>query len=390
MSLIIDRIFSTYEDPLQKDVCEDCLCDPGMKKFIYRHGFKGKCSYCEEAEKTVCSLTVILPHIENSLKLEYCEPSRDDFPWDSENEEFVFSSSDTKELLEELEFCDNDDILNDISSCFSDHQWCSRYTIKTSGDEDFLDKWPRFKEIVKRKSRFLFLDYKIFEWDYDSQNETIADFLSSLAMVQEICGSKRILEKDTTIFRARIAKRIGEFELNAEELGPPPYSVTAKCSNRMTPAGISAFYGALQEDTAICEVKDQEQSAVAIAHFQTTKELVLIDFTAPLPVPSLFEEKMNELRTELKIINEFVKEISKPCTPDNFVHVEYVPTQIITDYFKSHFWKNGQHAHGLVYKSSLKAGGECIVLFLDDIGYFPSKKIDLSRIPLNLKDSKWK
>lgn len=51
---------------------------------------------------------------------------------------------------------------------------------------------------------------------------------------------------------------------------------------------------------------------------------------------------------------QFVNEISKPVAHDGSEHIEYVPTQVVSEYFAQAFqYAKGKRIDGLIYPSAV-------------------------------------
>jgi hypothetical protein len=64
-------------------------------------------------------------------------------------------------------------------------------------------------------------------------------------------------------------------------------------------------------------------------------------------------------------IKSFVADLSIPVQPDDTVHIEYVPTQVVTEYLKLKF-RIEHNVQGILYKSVKSIGGLCAVIFTDN------------------------
>jgi hypothetical protein len=49
------------------------------------------------------------------------------------------------------------------------------------------------------------------------------------------------------------------------------------------------------------------------------------------PFPSLFDEQRRHLRAGLSFLHDFAADLAKPIEKDGREHIEYVPTQIVTE-----------------------------------------------------------
>uniref|UniRef100_UPI00258901AE RES family NAD+ phosphorylase n=1 Tax=Alcanivorax sp. TaxID=1872427 RepID=UPI00258901AE len=155
---------------------------------------------------------------------------------------------------------------------------------------------------------------------------------------------------------------------SASELGSPPKD---KClySNRMSPAGISMFYGASDCVTAILEIykeRGKEQRA-SCGEFVTLRDLKILDLTKLPGIPSLFDEERRRLRSALIFLCGFAADVSTPIHKDGREHIEYVPTQAFAEYIR-HIYKDseGKPIDGIAYRSSKNPDGVNYVLFAEN------------------------
>ena len=129
------------------------------------------------------------------------------------------------------------------------------------------------------------------------------------------------------------------------------------------------FCGAVDNETALLEVYDGCRSIrepeLSLGLFETTLDFEIIDLTNLPPIPSMFDPASRRLRLGLRFLQEFVQTLKRPLTRDGSEHVEYVPTQVVTEYFRRVF-KNeaGDSVWGILYPSS-RNGRPCCVLFVE-------------------------
>lgn len=130
------------------------------------------------------------------------------------------------------------------------------------------------------------------------------------------------------------------------------------------------FYGAFAEKTAIDETfeKGHKKPKVAtVATFEATSDLRVLDLTALPPVPSLFDQSKRSIRAGIIFLYSFVKDVSKRIIKDGIEHIEYVPTQIFTEYFRHIFFdEHGKKINGILYRSSKHNDEVACVLFLEN------------------------
>ena len=66
----------------------------------------------------------------------------------------------------------------------------------------------------------------------------------------------------------------------------------------------------------------------------------------------------------VQVIAAFRDEISKTVAQDGSEHFEYVPTQVVSEYFAQAFtFGAGKRIDGLVYPSAVEDGGKNLVVF---------------------------
>lgn len=251
--------------------------------------------------------------------------------------------------------------------------------------------WDRFKNVVLYNSRYFFTQ----ETDnfHDSSEEIPPhQFLNQFALYvgPESLNLIKDLPRDTDIFRVRVHDNSKEYT-KASELGAPPTKLATR-PNRMSPAGISMFYGAFDINTAILETyesKDETQT-ITIGKFANIKNLKLLDLAHLPSIPSVFDVDHRGLTHPLRFLYEFRQSISEIVERDDRVHIDYVPTQVVTEYFRRVYkLPNDEKIDGIIYKSSRDGGKEACVLFIDNSGACDSvSDLDLDKHILILKSTK--
>ena len=128
------------------------------------------------------------------------------------------------------------------------------------------------------------------------------------------------------------------------------------------------FYGGDDEETALRETFSCP-GYYAVGRFETLRPAVLLDLTAIRPIPSLFEpipdSSEESPRRVLKFLRHVAEQVSIPIERDGKEHVEYVPTQVVTEFVRDQLtWDNSQ-VDGIKYFSSVHKGHASYVLFGD-------------------------
>lgn len=77
-----------------------------------------------------------------------------------------------------------------------------------------------------------------------------------------------------------------------------------------------------------------------------------------------------------------IPELAKPIARDRSIHVEYIPTQVVTEYFRTAFLHDGSPIDGIRYQSARHSGHCSLVLFADQedlIDGAPSESLSADR-----------
>ena len=131
------------------------------------------------------------------------------------------------------------------------------------------------------------------------------------------------------------------------------------------------FYGAFEKEVARKEIFVQNDLVTrphfTVGEFKPLNPLQLIDFTQLPELPSIFDKKKRDIYYPVLFFSSFRYELSKPIDWDGRQHIKYVPTQILTEYFRYVFPElTGININGLMYGSSKSPGQKCCVLFMDN------------------------
>lgn len=129
---------------------------------------------------------------------------------------------------------------------------------------------------------------------------------------------------------------------------------------RANPKGIPHLYLATEKDTAMAEVRPWVGSKVTLAIFKIVRDLKIVNFTNDSKFKSTVHlteptPKIREETVWAQIDNAF----SRPVLPTDHA-ADYIPTQIITEYFKV------KGIDGLAYRSNLGKGLNIVLFNLDD------------------------
>jgi hypothetical protein len=128
------------------------------------------------------------------------------------------------------------------------------------------------------------------------------------------------------------------------------------------------LYASEDPETALRETVDRP-SLHTVAEFTTERDATIIDFARLPRIPSLFEPIPDSMEYEprklLIFLHTLGREFSKPIIRDDRVHIEYVPTQVVTEYLRGMKTRGDTSIDGIRYGSARHEGGASLVLFCD-------------------------
>lgn len=355
-------------DILLEYISAEPFDDYAIKNYINKNGVQETCDWTEK-EGICISIEDLAEFIDNCLLTEYDEPyalgagyDKDEDYYENRFPGLVVQCS--QELLQDLMIEIPMEVRDFIAEFLSNEYWASKNLYSLSTGEILYKSWEAFTNLIKHKVRFMFFSDKI-----KKKKPTYEDYTDPYSILDEIGEGIKKHKLLTTfkletmeVFRARQHSSDKEVK-NVKELGSPPENVAQ--ANRLSPAGIPMFYGAFDSKTAMTEILDfgKATETISVGKFTNLKTLNLIDFSK-LQWISIFDEEKRHLRESGVLLRKFVSDLSSAISNDGSQHIEYVPTQVVTEYFKNSFTIDGEkEIHGMIYPSSKRKDKNCIVLF---------------------------
>lgn len=377
-----------YEDgfwiktEIKKNICRDHFDDDYIDEYISKNGTLGICDYCNTRKKVIpfddffrilsVGIDFLFERAVDSRNL-----NRDGIHG------FDGDTFDYLELIYEDKLdlnIENEELQEDIIECIESDILCYKDEFGDESDS-YKESWYNFTQIVKHQARFVFY----FENTFD-------DFLyinpiSILNIIQEDIinfGMIKTLSESTKIYRCVQISCKDEVKKDGKRIASNP-SKNCLGSNRMSPAGISMFYGSDAAGTSIDEVvdfTDESKPWYSVAYFTPKEQLRLVDFTILPPYPSIFDRENNNKIHTISFLEQFVKDISKPITEK--YSIEYVPTQIVTEYIK---FNPELNVDGIIIPSSKRENTVNYILFMDHEQSLSKLKYHYrSKVTKNIKD----
>ncbi|MFZ4841047.1 RES domain-containing protein [Mycetocola saprophilus] len=330
-----------YIDVSESDwsVCLDHIIDDALKAAVENMATDANCTFCGQSGESgqpphAVNATNLADAFKNGFSFLYT--NTDESPhWDRESHMFYGPDMGTAEIVEELsEMAFSDDVRDYIAEKLTaelgpNERWTTWGASADPEDLEFV--WSRFEEYVKHQGRFFFPGGSTAE----SHPTGITAFLKMLDHYSSgSSGLIQMVNPGDNFYRGRLCENPKDFEHILDELGMAPAKLAT--ANRMSPAGISLFYAAQNPKTAIAEIAAHGTAPLAVVGvFTNLRELRILDFTIKPKTPSPFDTSRREEYRHLRFLDSFVEEITKPVISDGRQHIDYVPTQVLTEYIRN-------------------------------------------------------
>jgi len=356
-------------DEAEGEICADCVTDATLKSWVTDNAVSGVCRFCgrESDESIAASFDDFIGIVLTGVRFDWNHPDDEGIMYISAEGGYQASVNDIWEVLAEYDISEDTEVVDAIIEAVGNDGWVDREFYR--GDKSQLLEWgwDWFKQVVKHETRYVFLapneDDEVTEVPPSRMlaaiGATVLDELADLNLIKEV-------SVDTDLFRIRIGD---ELYHTAAEIGTPPAEF-ANQSNRMSPAGIPMFYGAFDIATARAETLDpnlHSDQTLSIGTFRSTRNLRVLDLVDMPDIPSVFEEDGHYRIHPLRFLHAFARDIVQPIARDGREHIEYVPTQIVTEYFRRVFRDaSGNSIDGIIYRSSRPGGERAFVLFCEN------------------------
>lgn len=349
-------------------VCDRCINDIGIASFIEEHAESKACSFCgrRSSRPIAAPLHDVIEYMESCVNGPYEDPANS-MAYESAEGGYQGETYSTEELLTEvidLEFPNDQDgkLLYAISYGFETEIWCEADPYGMSPHEQLSFSWADFCKTIKHERRYFFLK----NGSIDRELLDPAQVLDAIFGFAQNVGLFVPLARGSKLFRVR-HQPAGKSYTTATDLGPPPVEMAVQ-TNRMSPPGIVMMYASEDAKTALAETAN-EPGAYMVGTFTTDRDALILDLSALPRVPSIFEEVPDTLecdpRVALIFLREIAHDISRPIARDEYAHIEYVPTQVVTEYLRTVTTIDGRKIDGIRYKSSREHVATSLVLFAD-------------------------
>ena len=370
-------MFSEDADALKKKrMCFACLGEEYLSAEIRARGKRARCSYCGKTRRSY-SAGEIAERFEQHYVRTSDQPNdyqhmllsdrESSYEWYRDGEPVTDAIVNAAEISQRAAE-DIQKILEDkhgdweLAKMGEETEFAddSYYEEKGTSDEAWQEEWRSFENSLKTEARFF----------SRTAGNHLASIFDGIDELRTRDGRQLVVDTGPgtdfhTLYRARVFQSDDKLEAALcrpdTQLGSPPALLAA--AGRMNALGISVFYGANDQKTAIAEVRPPVGSQVAVAPFEIIRKLKLLDLTALRDVHvtgSIFDPGLAGRMERAAFLRSLSRRITRPVMPDD-EPFEYLATQAVADYLAT---APSVPIDGIVFPSVQAAGDVLnVVLF---------------------------
>ncbi|MDE1208171.1 HEPN-associated N-terminal domain-containing protein [Tenacibaculum larymnensis] len=363
-----------------KHLCVKHINDNTIKRFIRENYTNGYCDYCEKEVKVV-SLEDLLEFMMLGISNFY-EDAANFMSYNGREGGYLGETFTPDELIQERIGLETDpfELTEDIVNSIEDIAWSEPSMYYDTERDELMYRWSYFKNLIKHKSRYLFQQNQS-----SNKSQNAFTILKEVGKITKSLNLIKKIEKGTIIYRCR-QHHSKKTVSKKEKLVSPPEKY-AIYPNRFSPSGISMLYSAFDPKTAFLETisrEDKKKDSITISKFKLKKEIYVVDFNRLPKLPSIFDYKKVKTHYLIRFLYDLVRDFTQEIKKDGKEHIEYVPTQVVTEYFRYPFNKNRQNIiEGIVYPSSKNKSESSSVIFWNNkecLEYLELVNIEVEKI----------
>lgn len=358
-----------FGDTGDQAVCLNCVVDETLRELLRPHLSELRCTFCgatgDTGQAVAAEFEQLMYIVMDAVRFLYTT-AESGLPWDSEDKAYIGGPIlDSDDIAQDL--CSGavvEEVMVAIGAAITEQEWTESDMASARPDQVLRWAWEAFCEKVQYESRFVFLSTTEHASDHPDDMTTI----QLLHRLEEIIVENDMLLRvpaGREFWRGRLAddpSKIGEYN-TAGALGAPPRDRVS--NSRMSPAGISMFYGSDDIDTVVAEIGAHSTNRYAIVGaFKTIRDLTLLNLADLPPVPSPYHDTGRAAYFDLVFVHAFARDLGKPIIFDGREHIEYVPTQVVTEYLR---YVMPQSVDGILFRSAQNGGVNCVI-FCDAAG----------------------
>lgn len=192
------------------------------------------------------------------------------------------------------------------------------------------------------------------------------------------------VSKDIVLYRSRLEGKTDSLGNTIEpfaidDMWSPP--IHKSRSGRVNAKGITCLYAATDVETAIAELRPWKNAPITVARLITNKELILIDLATINR--NIKEININQLTLDGLLnyysVYVFGYELSRPVPSSDINEIEYVPTQVISEFIKYKGYD------GIIYRSSLGSGDNIALFRQESVSMIDTSLYTVSSISYDIQ-----
>lgn len=322
-----------------RSVCLNHVIDGHLRRHLGFSLTSGNCSFCDQIDPAV-PLTADFDRLATSVmtgvheKYERMDKPEQGIPTDVAVEDVCHGALDPE-------------VTRAVQAWAQPASWRLRALLQ-HGEQGgvVLEPWPVFRDRVTHQRRFTLLA------SIALHEQSQLAMLDGVSAALEQMGLVRTLPVGHQVWRGRMRTDTNAPNYVAATIGSTPHDRAA--ANRMSPAGVSMFYGSADVETAVAEISAHDpRPYAAAAAFELARPIPVIDLSVTPASPSVFVPNSRALLHQVEFIRAFAADLSKPVVLDGREHTAYVPTQVLTEYFR---WLSPLHVEGIVFRSAQNGG----------------------------------
>jgi HEPN/RES N-terminal domain 1/RES domain len=350
-----DYFWRGFTETGDRSVCLNCIIDDGLREQVASRLTEDTCTFCgresQDELPIAASFDELMEPVMAAIRFFY-----------ERSDESLFWSDDVTPRYTSQEVADevcagavSDDVLHAIFEIINDDEW-NQDPGALRPNVALRYAWDGFRNKVKHEARFVFLSLPE-ESSPHPDDFTTSEILEKLMDIIERQGVLKDIPEGHIFYRGRMVDEPVSTGCDASTLGSPPLMKAA--ANRMSPAGISMFYGCDDIQTVVAEIGSHTAKRFAvIGAFETTRPLQVVDLATLPPIPSVFDPEKRKYYYDLLFLHGFTQDLSAPVVMDGREHIEYVPTQVVTEYLR---WLPTVAIDGILFRSAQNDGRSCVI-----------------------------
>lgn len=372
----IERMENPFIEIPAKNVGSGNFRNKLLKDFFNKYGTPGMCSYSGNND-VVMPLDSVVKEIYGIVSEYYGDADNEGLGWDSHFDKdddtpgfykggggYIIPDNrnyytDAEDLLSENGLIvSNENLWNDIVTYFPAINFVEKDPYGLNEGEEREIDW---REISRNA-----LDWKNKGFDYHNLPIGNRTQLFNLLQTMHYLGSYVFKTQDFKLYRNVNYNTPFPNGPEFTNLTSPPVEFTQDL--RMSPKGVSMFYGASSFETAIDEaISHGEKICAYTGTFRTKSPLLVLDLRRLQESITIFDVNPSVYHIVI-FLQHFAREISKPIHGDTRL---YAPTQFITAFFRNHLkvhYPDGssQPIQGILYDSSKNPEDWNAALFFDN------------------------